>query len=292
LIKKEIIMRKMILLSTVILLAGMSVSFAQETQTAPEMKVKFDLTYGTKYVWRGFNVFGSKSAIHPTLDVFCPTSSMGVSVEGHRANSSGYEINERWDYQLYYLGKAFQDEAYELNYRLAYVYYNYPELSSHTTGSIDLHELHGVLSFPKLLGIEGLVPSYVLVKLAPVNSGTIVGANSPSGGTASGFAHIFMLDYAMPYVCPFTGVDRKLNWHSEFIFNDGVAPDGGNTIVKGRFRGPADSDWSNAVFGATTNYELNSNVSLTPGLFYQFSFDDSVNSSDQYWGTLSLTCKF
>lgn len=285
-------MKKAMLLSTVILLACMNLGIAQDA----DLQVKFDLTYSTKYVWRGFNVYGAKSAIHPTLDLFNPSSGMGVSAEGHRANSSGYETFERWDYSLYYLGKMFEGESYEMMYRLAYVYFNYPQQSSHSRGdnpaqdptftldcgTWDIHEGHAVMSFPKLLGVEGLVPTYVLVKLMPVNSGTVVGANSPSGGTASGFAHIFMLDYAMPVVCPITGVDRKLNLHSEFVFNDGVSPIGTN----------ADHDWSNAVFGASTTYEIDDNVSLTPGFYYQSSFDDSVNSSDEYWGSLSLTCQF
>ncbi|MBN2591062.1 MAG: hypothetical protein JXA96_14445 [Sedimentisphaerales bacterium] len=285
-------MKKVLMLSSLICLVCMGISFAQDTQPT-DLQVKFDLTYGTKYVWRGFNVFGAKSAIHPTLDLFSPSTGVGFSVEGHRANSSGYENFERWDYSLYYHGKAFADELFEMNYRFAYVYYNYPQQSSHSKGGVatpvntdsgifDLHELHTVMSFPKLLGVEGLVPSYVLVKLMPVNSGTTVGANSGAGGTASGFAHIFMLDYATPYVCPLTGVDRKINWHTEFVFNDGVAPNGAN----------ADHDWSNAVFGATTAYDINSNVSLTPGMFLQLSFDDSVNKKDQLWSTLSLTCKF
>jgi hypothetical protein len=273
----------------------MGISFAQEPPSS-DLQVKFDLTYGSKYVWRGFNVFGSKSAIHPTLDLFCPSTGMGLTVEGHRANSSGYEIFERWDYSLYHHGKAFAGEQYEMMYRLAYVYYNYPQQSSHSRGSnpivdptftldcgsFDLHELHAVMSFPKVMGVEGLVPSYALVKLMPVNSGTVVGAYSPTGGTASGFAHIFMVDYAMPYVCPLSGVDRKLNWHSEFVFNDGVAPNGAN----------ADHDWSNAVVGASTNYDINDNISFKPGLFLQLSFDDSVNTKDQLWSTFSMTCKF
>ncbi len=288
-------MKKVILLSSLICLVSMGISFAQDTQPS-DLQVKFDMAYSTKYVWRGFNVFGSKAAIHPTLDLFCPNSGLGFSVEGHRAASSGYEVFERYDYSLYYHGKAFTEEQYEMNYRLAYMYYNYPQQSSHSRGSnpienpdfcfddgsYDLQELHGVMSFPKLLGVEGLVPSYVLVKLMPVNSGTVVGANSPSGGTASGFAHIFMLDYGVPYVCPITGVDRKMNLHSEFVFNDGVAPNGAN----------ADHDWSNAVFGATTAYDINNNISFTPGLFFQLSFDDSVNKDDQLWATISMTCKF
>jgi len=258
----------------------MGVSFAQDTPSS-DLQVKFDMAFGTKYVWRGFNVYGSTAAYHPTLDLFSKSTGIGFSTEGHKAVSD-YEAYERWDFSLYYHGKAFAGEMYEMNYRLAYVYYLYPELNSHKRTSIDLHELHSVLSFPKIFGIEGLVPSYALVKLMPVNSGTVVGANSPSDGTASGFAHIFMLDYAMPYECPITGLDRKLNWHTEFVYNDGVAPNGANV----------DHDWSNAVFGASTTYDINSNLSFTPGVFGQLSFDDSVNSEDQLWGTIAMTLKF
>ncbi|MFC1781435.1 hypothetical protein ACFLZ8_04170 [Planctomycetota bacterium] len=285
-------MKKQIIVCTIVLLAAVALSQAQE----PTITGKVDLTYTSKYVWRGFNVFGTQSAIHPTVNLFMPSTSMGFSVEGHRANSSGYEIIERWDYSLYYLGRMFVGEDYEMNYRLAYVYYNYPQQSSSSRGSnpmedpgfclddgsFEIHEGHVVMSFPKILPIEGLVPTYCLVKLAPVNSGTIVGANSPSGGTASGFAHIFMFDYAMPFTCPFTGVDRDLNLHSEFVFNDGVSPVGTN----------ADHDWSNAVFGASTSYEIEENVNLTPGIFYQSSWDDSVNSSDEYWVSLGASYDF
>lgn len=276
-------------MGVVILLAAVTLGVAQE----PEIKGTASLTYTGKYVWRGFNVYGAKSAIHPMVDLFMPGTGVGFSAEGHRANSSGYENLERWDYSLYYLGRMFPDENYAINYRLAYVYYNFPQQSNHTRGGIavpwntdpgtfDLHEGHAVLSFPKILNVEGLVPTYVLVKLMPVNSGTTVGARSPSGGTASGWAHIFMLDYAVPMRCPFTGMDRKVNFHSEFVFNDGVAPNGVN----------ADHDWSNAVYGVSTNYEIEENLFLTPGFYYQTSWDDSVNSSDEYWASLGISYKF
>jgi hypothetical protein len=296
-------MKKQVLIGAIVFLSVASLGYAQEQgmMQGPEIKGTASLTYTGKYVWRGFNVFGSKSAIHPMIDLFAPEYGVGASLEVHRANASGYEIAERWDYSLYYLGKMFEDECYAINYRLGYVYYNYPQQSSHTRGenpwdypttftldkgTFDLEEGHAVLSFPKLLGVEGLVPTYVLVKLWPANSGTVVGAKSPTGGTASGWAHIFMLDYTVPLRCPITGIDRKVNFHSEFIFNDGVAPDGGGT------RGPADHDWSNAVFGVSTNYEIEENLFLTPGFYYQSSWDDSVNSSDQYWGSLGVSYKF
>jgi len=285
-------MRKQVLIGAIVFLTVVAVGYAQE----PEVQGTASLEFTGKYVWRGFNVFGAKSAMHPKVDLFMPDTGVGFSAEGHRANSSGYEIAERWDYSLYYHGQMFPDEAYAVNYRLAYVYYNFPQQSAHSRGSnpaidptftldcgvFDLHEGHAVMSFPKILDVEGLVPTYVLVKLMPVNSGTVVGANSPSGGTASGFAHIFMLDYTVPMACPFTGVDRKVNFHSEFVFNDGVAPNGLN----------ADHDWSNAVYGVSTNYEIEENLFLTPGFYYQSSWDDSVNSSDEYWASLGLSYKF
>lgn len=281
-------MKKQLLIGAIVFLSVAALGYAQEQgmMQGPQIQGTASLTYTSLYVWRGFNVFGSQSAIHPMVDLFAPEYGIGASLEVHKANHSGYELTERWDYSLYYLGKVFEDECYAINYRLGYVYYNYPDLSSHTRESLDLQEGHAVLSFPKLLGIEGLVPTYVLVKLWPSNSGTIVGANSPSGGTASGWAHIFMLDYTVPLRCPITGIDRKFNFHSEFIFNDGVAPDGGGT------RGPASHDWSNAVFGVSTNYEIEENLYLTPGFYYQSSWDASVNPSDQYWGSLGVSYKF
>ena len=296
-------MKKAMLLSTVILLAFISSGYAQEG----EIQGTFKLGYTSKYVWRGFNVFGDKSAIHPSIDLFCPVTNLGLNVTVHRANSSGYEIAERWDYNLYYMNKLFAGEMNEIDYRIGYVYYNFPQQSAHSEGdspgisgssfspdcgTYDLQEIHTILSFPKILGVEKLIPSYVLVKLWPSNSGTTVGARSLQG-TASGFAHIFMLDYSVPFTCPLTGIDRDLNLHAEAVFNDGVAPDGGISLVNHHMpRGPADSDWSNAVFGVSTSYDLAENVSLIPGFYYQSSWDASVNPSDEYWASLSLTCKF
>ena len=100
-------MKKQILIGMVILLAAVTLCAAQE----PEIQGTASLTYTGKYVWRGFNVYGAKTAIHPMLDLFMPGTGVGFSAEGHRANSSGYEVAERWDYSLYYLGRMFPDES-------------------------------------------------------------------------------------------------------------------------------------------------------------------------------------
>jgi len=277
-------MKKGILLGAAIFLAAASLGYAaqQEVPTG-ELHGSIDVTYSSKYIWRGFDIYGDKSAIHPSVDLDLFGTGFGFSAVAHRANSGGYENGERWDYTMYYVGSLFQDEPYTTNYRLDYVYYNYPDSSSHTRNSTDLQEINAVLSWPNILPVKGLVPSYVLVKLWPSNSGTVVGARSPSGGTASGWAHIFMLDYALPIICPLTNMERTLNLHSELIYNDGVGPNGADV----------DHDWSNAVLGISTNFDIAENLVFTPGVYHQITMDKSVNpDKDETWVSLSMKYKF
>jgi hypothetical protein len=272
------IMRKGLLVSVGVLLAAVSMVDAQESGLHGWINVEFN----SKYIWRGFDVYDDHAAIHPSVNLDLFGTGFGINAVAHRANSSGFELNERWDYNFYYQNRMFTDKSYATNYRVGYVYYNYPDRTSHTTQSIDLQEVHVIFSWPNILPVKGLVPTYVLVKLWPSNSGTMVGAASPTGGTASGWAHIFMLDYGLKVTCPITGEPRTLNLHSEFVYNDGVSPIGTNV----------DQDWSNAVFGISTEIDLGNNLSFTPGFFYQSSWDDSVNTEDEYWVSLSVMYKF
>ena len=277
-------MKKIIILGLFILLGSVGSSIAQ----SGELHGTAGVEWSSLYVWRGFEVYGNKSAVHPFVDLDLFGTGFGFNITGHRANSSGYEMFERWDYTLYYHGMMFTDKSYMTSYVLGYRYYNFPDLSCNDTtpppNGVDLQEIHGVFSFPQLLGIEGLVPTYVLVKLWPSNSGSFVGARSPSGGTASGYAHIFMLDYGWKFTCPMTEKEQMLNLHSEIVWNDGVGPGGQNV----------DHDWTNAVFGVSTDYDLGNNLVLTPGLYHQVAFDKSLgneNKSDT-WASLILKYKF
>jgi len=266
-------MKRVILMAAVCLFAATGLAQAE----VGELHGTIDLTFQGKYIWRGFDVYGDKSAIQPSIDLDLFGTGFGVSMMAHRANSSVYENGERWDYTLYYGNKLFEDETYAINWRMGYVYYNYPDSSSHTESSTDLQELHWVLSWPNAIPVKGLVPSYVLVKLWPSNSGTLNGA-------ASGFAHIFMLDYGLtvPGILPDTD-EQVLRLHTELVYNDGVDPRG---------VGGVDHDWSNIVFGIETDFDLGNNLSFTPGLYQQVSMDDSVNDEDETWVSLSLKYKF
>lgn len=255
------------------------------------------ITYDTKYVWRGITVYGQKSAIHPFIDIDLMGTGFGINVTGHRANASGYENAERWDYTAYYKGACWNEERYATRYMVGYRYFNYPDMSCHTAfkspakpGSIDLQEVFAAFSWPKILGIEGLVPSYAIVKGWPSNSNTVVGAKNPNGGTYSGWAHVFMLDYALP--CPgLFKEDSKqaLNLHVETVFNDGVDPRPGG--------GYTDSDWTHVLMSISTDFELGNGFIFTPGLHFQITMEDHPLKGvspdhDILWGSLTVTYKF
>jgi len=274
-------MKRKILLTVVLLLAVGS--FAQ----AQELHGSVDLTYQSKYLWRGFDIYGDKSAIQPGLDLDLFGTGLGISVMGHRANSDGFETGERWDYTLYYQNITCPNEAYALMYRLGWVYYNYPE--GHNQDA-DLQEMHATLSLPKIIP-AGVVPSYSLVKLWPNSSGSMVGSKSidpitglKSPGTASGWLHIFRLDYPLVAggILPETP-EQVFNLSAEAIYNDGVGPLGQNV----------DHDWSNLVFGVSTGIDLADGLVLTPGVYHQVTMEKTVNEDkDETWATLSMTLNF
>ena len=290
-------MRKEVLLVAAILFAAVVPVLAQDG----DLHGNIGITYDTQYVWRGYLVYGHHSAIHPFIDLDLFGTGFHIEVAAHRANASGYELGERWDYAAYYAGACEIDQPWETRYMVGYRYFNYPDMSSHRRfgpvdgaatdlGSVDLQELFAGFGFPKLLGIPGLVPGYAIVKGWPSNSGTLVGDDNPNGGTYSGWAHIFMLDYALP-VQGFTPEtpEQIFNFHVETVFNDGVdpRPAGGYT----------DSDWTHVLFFVNTDFNLGNNMTFTPQLNYQITMEDDEYRGvgpdhDMIWAAMTLKYKF
>jgi len=284
-------MKQIVLLAAIVLMA-----VAVPVQAQDELHGVVDVTYQSKYLWRGIDVYDDKSAIQPSVILDLYGTGFGISAEGHRANSSEFETTERWDYTLFYKNALFAEESYATQYMLGWRYFHFPDapldgMPPGASGDIDLQEIHAVMSWPQILPVEGLVPTYVLVKLWPAESRSFVGSQAialPSGavtsGTASGFAHIFMLDYGLPIEGLLPDVpEQVLRLHSEIVFNDGVDPRGIGV----------DHDWSNAVFGIATDFELAENVTLTPGVYQQVTMDTTINDDkDETWFTLGMTYKF
>lgn len=282
-------MKKGLLVIVTVILAMTGVAKTQDLHGS------FNVTYQSKYVWRGFDIYDDKSATQASLDLDLFGTGFGLNVTGHRANSGEFENGERWDYNLYYNNRLFGEESYAINYRLGWVWYNYPDQpteGSAVAPNASLQELHAILSFPNLCP-SGIVPTYILVKMWPAESDSFSGSRSSwltaagvpgFSGSASGFAHIFMLDYSfnIPGLIPEIP-EHTINLHSELVYNDGVGPAGQRVA----------HEWSNVVFGASTNVDLAENLVLTPAVYHQITFEDDVNDdADETWFTLGATYKF
>jgi hypothetical protein len=260
--------------------------------------------YDTMHVWRGFMTWGQHSGSNPFINLDLFGSGFGIEVIGHYANGTGhnpdglgYNNEQRWDYSLFYAGAINPEETYAAMYKVGYRYFNYPQMRSHGSyespsnpGSIDLQEIYAGVAFPKLFGVPGLVPGYGIVKGWPSSEDTLVGDRNPNGGTYSGWAHILMLDYALPLEGISSETPRQdLNFHIETVYNAGVDPRPGG--------GYTSSDWTHVLMGVSTDFDLGNNLIFTPGLWHQITMeDDPVKgvSPDHSitWAELTIKYKF
>lgn len=267
--------KKGILLAAVILLSAAGLVQAQED----ELGVTLDVTYLTRHIWRGFDVYNNNtSAIQPSIDIDFYGTGFGVTVLSSRANASGFENAEELDITLYYYNSLFEGETYATDYRVGWVYYNYPDTPP---SAQDMQELFAEISWPEICP-AGIVPSYTIALLWPATSSSGVAANG-------GWAHIFGLGYdwmvsdLLPEI-----PEQTLHLSAELVYNDGFAPG----AVGGVTGAAVDHDWSHMLFGVSTDFEVADNLTFTPALYYQRSMDNSVNTQDEFWVGLGMKYKF
>jgi len=267
---KEMSMKKKgILLFTVILLSTAGLVQAQERKLSGTI----DITYLSSYIWRGFDLYGeSRGAIQPSIDVDLFGTGLGVKVLYSVADGSGRVNAEELRTTLYYGNSLFDDETYKTDYKVGWVYYNYPDNSNKIR---DWQEVFASFSWPKVCPF-GVVPSYTIVHLWPSKT-----TSSSIHRASAGWVHVFGLGYDLTLSKLFEGMPKQvLHLSYDMVYNDGM---GGGTV---------DHDWSHAVFGASTDFDLGHNLSFTPGLYYQSSWEDSVNPEDETWVTLSMKYRF
>ncbi len=239
-----------------------------------------DLTYVSRFIWRGYDIYeNNHSAFQPSIDLDLFGTGFGVNVWMSRANGSGFEDSEWLTFTGYYGGELFSGELHAMAFRVGYRYYSYPDAPRRGNPLIrqtaEAQEIFGYFAWPNLLPC-GIVPEYSVFAYWP----------SVSGSTArgdAGWGHLF-------------GVSKDISFGSIF----GNQPEqvvrlGAHAFYNGGF-GPAgkaaDHDWSHAVFSISTEFDLGGGFIFSPGFNYQSSWDDSVNTSDEYWTSLSVRYQF
>ena len=155
-------------------------------------------------------------------------------------------------------------------------YYGYPDMPKKggMAPIADMQEIYLVLVWPRILHIEGLAPRYTTACTWPAQSGSAARDNG-------GWVHVFGLDYKrnIGKLLPFLP-EQTVCLSVDIVYNGGVGAPG------------VDHDWSHAKFGISTEVKITDNISFIPGVYYQSSWEDSVNTEDELWCTLSLRYRF
>ncbi|RKY05850.1 MAG: hypothetical protein DRP56_08455 [Planctomycetota bacterium] len=246
---------------------------AEPAQAIEGVTTTVDVTYVTKYIWRGFNIYGSHGAIQPSVD-FALENGFSANVwmsypVGSGENDFGQSINSElteFDYTLAYSNAVLED-ASQINYKVGWRYYDYTKTS---TKDNDMQEVFAEVSMPNIIG-NGFTPRAAWYQMWNSKSG---GANSGAAGGifAVGFAYGFGFDQAPE-------VPLSFSW--DIVYNDGT---GHETI---------DHDWSHMVFGLSTAFDVPSiGGKLAPAIYWQSSFEDTVNEDDELWAGISYSLSF
>jgi uncharacterized protein (TIGR02001 family) len=266
-VRSKMTKKETVLFVTVALLTTVGLAQAEDSK----LGVTVDMTYVSRYIWRGIDTYpNNHSAIQPSIDIDFYDTGFCMNVWWSMANKSGFENSKEIDYNLYYCNSLFKAESYATEYTIGWIYYSYPNEPKKVA---NMQEVYAILSWPNICP-AGLVPSYTIVSTWPSESKSNI-------RDYSGWLHIFGLGYDLT-VPGFLSVTKEqiLHLSAETVYNDGA------------YGAAIDHDWSHAVFGISTSFDLGNNLTFTPGFYYQSSWDDSVNTSDEYWTSLSLAYTF
>ncbi|UCF15982.1 MAG: hypothetical protein JSW59_00700 [Phycisphaerales bacterium] len=267
-----------ILLTAVVLFGAVALAQAQEDT----LGVTLDTTWVSKYLWYGIDALDDKGAFQPSVDVDLfgsgfslnvwasyPTS-VGTMNKGTPTPSSRVDATE-YDYTVAYSTTFCKGEAHEVAVTAHGRYYDFIDQPD-VVG--DAHEIGVQLALPEVCP-PGVVPSYFVGRIWPARS------NSALGGNSAGWVHIFGMGYdlELPGLSPATP-EQVVSFSAAAVYNDGFA------------RAGVDHDWSHALFGVSTSFELAENVHLTPAFYYQSSWEDSVNPEDEMVFSIGASCRF
>lgn len=274
-------MKKTILLASVVLISATSIVSAVE---AP--KVQLETRYVSRYIWRGFDVYNrNHSAFQPSIDIDWYGTGWGTRIFSSRANGSGFENCEELDFTLYYGNSFWQGNPCVTDYEVGWTYYTFPDQPARGTcryPAADMQEVYTRFSWPEALP-AGFVPQYTVIRLWPSRSDSHISGYG-------GWMHIFGLrrDVTTGAIMPNT---EQQVWRlgCDIVYNDGITRACRSTYHSGcggsgwTRKEPVDHDWSHAVFSVTTDIPVDHDVIVTPGIFWQSSWEDSVNASDEFW---------
>ncbi len=256
--KKEI----SIIIVSLILTAGPG-----QAEENKKLGVTFDLSYHSKWLSKGAEAYGQQGALFETIDLDFFGTGFGVQVIHRSATASGYVDKQRFDYRPYYKSVMFKDKSFQTNYMLSTEYEHYYGLDRHK--AYTTWEWINSFSWPNLLP-KGFTPTYIMHYEYPACSNARYTYHSMEG-----WVHRFILGYDLKV----PELPNPLKLTSEVAYTDGL--------------GRAQHDWSYATFGLSTKFNINENMTFSPGIYQQITMDDSVSKrKDITYCILSMKYRF
>ena len=236
-----------------------------------EVGVTVDATFMTKYIWRGFEKFNNKAAWQPSVDL---DLGGGFHANGRAsyAGSSGAVNATEYNYTLYYVGSAL-DDCFKTDYSVGWRYFDFIDQPSRGVvgqAGADAQELFLEFEMPQLIG-GGFVPHGAIYHMWKARSGS--GGSFPTGQIfVMGFDYNWTFEQASDFPMTFS-------W--DLVYNDGV----GSAAV--------DHDWSHMLWGLKTSFECPmTGAKVTPAVYFQNSFESTVNNRDHLFAGLSYSLNF
>ncbi len=268
-------MKNQLVMMMVVLACGMVIA-APATQPAPkEAEVKefvttLDVGYFSQYMWRGFDLMDDKAVVQPSVDM--NWNGFGVNVWSAQPTSGGdsdfSQVNAtKFDYTVYYKNYMFEDVCWKTDYKVGYRYYDFTDEPSTAR---DMQEGFIELAWPNLIG-NGFVPRYAYYHMWPGR-----GSSTPSREDWDGPIHDLGFDYNWTFES-MPELPMKFSW--DIVYNDGTGCE------------DVDHDWSHMAYGISTAIKALGGT-ITPGVWYQNSFEKTVNEEDELWGGVSYTLSF
>ena len=253
--------------------------------------VTVDATWVSKYLWYGIDMLDDKGAFQPSVDVDLfgsgfsvnvwasyPTAAGDMNKGGGSPGTSRIDATE-YDYTLAYSTVFGEGEPGAVAVTAHGRYYDFIDQPDEAR---DAYEVGVKIAMPGLC-TGGVVPSYFVGRIWPA-AGKTSGGKPDLPMDYAGWVHIFGLAYdlKLPGLTPDTP-EQVVSFSAAAVYNDGFTDNAAGTL---------DHDWSHALFGISTSLELAENVNLTPAVYYQSSWEDTVNPEDEIVFSIGASYKF
>jgi hypothetical protein len=234
-----------------------------------------DVTVGSRYMAHGWNIGGNEPFVFPSVTVDAAAPGLQFALwTAWIMDRDQFETDE-FDYMVKYGRTCCPDSRWAANFHGYVDYWVYPhsDVVADKDGQTipettkDGVKFHAGVSLPNLLrlGPACLVPSYNVYYWTPVKSDLF----------EDGAAHEVFLSYAMPLAEIAASLKDR---GSVALSASATYHDGAFGVAHG---------WSHATAHLALPLTFGK-CYVTPAANHQWSFEDSVNPTDEFWATLSV----